>query len=113
MSNEQTEEQLSDTQFLVRIWGEDIDHTLVALVPDWDGVVRFIVEQYIGSEDHTDYYGKPTLQTIKENFDEHEEDERGGAYEEQWEIGGMSIERVWDCTPTLPTPPAVQPACNY
>lgn len=86
------------TKFLCRIWGEDIDHTLTAIVPDWEGVRRFIVEYYTGSEDHSDYYGKSTLETVKENFDEHEEDQRGGAYEEKWEIGGMSIERICDCS---------------
>ncbi|MBQ1761965.1 MAG: hypothetical protein IIZ92_03575 [Aquincola sp.] len=90
------------TAFLCRIWGEDIDHTLTAIVPDWDGVRQFCIDYYTGSADHTDHYGKLTLQTLKEEFDEHEADQRGGAYTEQWEIGGLSIERICDCTPPAP-----------
>lgn len=89
----------TDTAFLCRIWGEDIDHTLTAIVHDWEGVRRFCVEFYIGSEDHMSYSGENTLDLLKTEFDDHEEDQRGGAYVENWEIGGISIERICDCTP--------------
>src|SRR4051812_24081196 len=77
-----------DTAFLCRIWGE-VDYTLTAIVPKWEGVRQFCVHNYTGSEDATDYDGTLTLSRLKENFDEHEADERPGPYEETWEIGGL------------------------
>ena len=94
------------TAFLCRIWGEDIDHTLTAIVPDWVGVRRFCVEHWTGEEDATDHDGTLTLDNLKNEFDEHEADERGGEYTQTWEIGGVSIERICDCTPATPAPAA-------
>ncbi|MDM0041835.1 hypothetical protein QTI05_22535 [Variovorax sp. J22R193] len=94
--------------FLCRIWGEDIKHTLTALVSDWAGVRRFCVEHWTGSEDAADYDGSLTLDNLKNEFDEHEADERGGAYNQEWEIGGVSIERVCDCS-ALASTPAIEP----
>jgi len=79
--------------FLCRAWGET-DLPSAELVTDWEGVRRFMVREWLGSEDETDYDGTVTLDRLKADFDEHEEDQRGGAYEVEFEIGGVSIERV-------------------
>lgn len=94
---------MADTAFLCRIWGEDIDHTLTAIVPDWKGVRRFCAEFWTGDVDATNEDGSSTLGDLKAGFDEHEADERGGAYTEEWEIGGISIERICDCSPRFST----------
>lgn len=90
--------ETNSTSFLIQIWGEDIDHPLTAIVSDWEGVRRFCVEHYTGSEDAKNLCGN-ILSTLKTEFDEHEAEETGKPYSEQWEIGGISIERVCDCTP--------------
>lgn len=86
------------SSFLIQVWGEDIDHPLTAIVPNWEGVRRFCVEHYTGSEDAENLCGN-ILDTLKTEFDEHEAEENGKPFTEQWEIGGLSIERVCDCTP--------------
>jgi len=79
--------------FLCRAWGES-DHPCAELVPDWNGVRDFMVREWLGAADATNYDGTVTLDQLKEDFDEHEQDERGGPYEVIFEIGGVSIERV-------------------
>lgn len=79
--------------FLCRAWGES-DHPCAELAVDWDGVRDFMVREWLGDKDSTDYDGTVTLDRLKEDFDEHEKDERGGPYEITFEIGGVSIERV-------------------
>lgn len=101
------------TSFLIQICGEDIDHPLTAIVPNWEGVRRFCVEHYTGSEDAENLCGN-ILDTLKNEFDEHEAEETGKPYTEQWEIGGLSIERVCDCTPraALTQPTTLQQAAG-
>lgn len=96
------------TSFLIQICGEDIDHPLTAIVPNWEGVRRFCVEHYTGSEDAENLCGN-ILDTLKTEFDEHEAEETGKPYTEQWEIGGLSIERVCDCTPRVALSQTMQP----
>lgn len=96
------------TSFLIQICGEDIDHPLTAIVPNWEGVRRFCVEHYTGSEDAENLCGN-ILDTLKNEFDEHEAEETGKPYTEQWEIGGLSIERVCDCTPRAALSQTMQP----
>lgn len=79
--------------FLCRAWGES-DLPAAELVPDWDGVRAFMVREWTGSEDATADDGTNYLDELKEEFDRHEEDERGGPYEIRFEIGGVSVERV-------------------
>lgn len=79
--------------FLCRAWGES-DLPAAELVPDWDGVRAFMVREWTGSEDATADDGANYLDELKEEFDRHEEDERGGPYEIRFEIGGVSVERV-------------------
>ena len=79
--------------FLCRAWGET-DLPSAELVTDWEGVRRFMVREWLGEEDATDYDGTVTLDRLKADFEEHEKDQRGGAYEVEFEIGGVSIERV-------------------
>lgn len=79
--------------FLCRAWGET-DLPSAALVPDWEGVRAFMVREWLGEEDATDYDGENTLDRVKAGFDEHEEDQRGGPFEIVFEIGGVSVERV-------------------
>ncbi len=79
--------------FLCRAWGES-DHPCAELVADWNGVRDFMVREWLGAADATDYDGTVTLDRLKEDFDEHEADERGGPLEYTFEIGGVSVERV-------------------
>ena len=79
--------------FLCRAWGET-DLPSAELVLDWEGVRRFMIREWLGAEDATDYDGTVTLDRLKEDFDEHEADMRGGTFEVEFEIGGVSIERV-------------------
>lgn len=79
--------------FLCRAWGET-DLPSAELVEGWDGVRRFMVREWLGAEDATDYDGTVTLDRLKADYDEHIEDERGDLYEIEFEIGGVSIERV-------------------
>jgi hypothetical protein len=90
--------------FLCRAWGES-DLPSAELVIGWDGVRRFMVREWLGAEDATDYDGTVTLDRLKADFDEHEEDQRGSVYEIEFEIGGVSIERV------VGFRPAREPAC--
>lgn len=87
--------------FLCRAWGET-DLPSAELVADWDGVRRFMVREWLGADDATDYDGTVTLDRLKADFDEHEEDERGSLYEIEFEIGGVSIERVVGSRPVPP-----------
>ncbi|WP_418145477.1 hypothetical protein ABL850_14945 [Variovorax paradoxus] len=106
--------ETSGTSLLIQIWGEDIDHPLTTIAPNWDGVRRFCVEHYTGSEDAENLCGN-ILDTLKAEFDEHEAEETGKPYTEQWEIGGLSIERVCDCTPRAAlshSAPVAAPAKN-
>jgi hypothetical protein len=79
--------------FLCRAWGET-DLPSAELVAGWEGVRRFMIREWLGEQDATDYDGTVTLDRLKEEFDEHEDDMRGGAFEVEFEIGGVSIERV-------------------
>jgi hypothetical protein len=80
--------------FLCRAWGET-DLPAAELVSGWEGVRRFMVREWLGAEDATDYDGTVTLDRLKTDYDEHVEDERGSLYEIEFEIGGVSIERVY------------------
>ncbi|RIX74445.1 hypothetical protein [Acidovorax cavernicola] len=86
--------------FLCRAWGET-DLASAELVTDWEGVRRFMVREWLGEEDATDYDGEVTLDRLKKDFDTHEEEHngRGGAYEVEFEIGGVSVERVCGFAP--------------
>lgn len=86
-----------NTSLLVQTWGEDIEHPLTQIVRDWEGVRQFCIDHADGKQ--TDFYGRPMLDIRKEEFDEHDAAGRG-RYVEAWEIGGLSIERVIDVTPT-------------
>jgi hypothetical protein len=81
--------------FLCRAWGET-DLPSAELATDWEGVQRFLIREWIGEEDATDYEGTPTLPGVKESFEEHEKDmgTNGGPFSIEFEIGGVSIERV-------------------
>lgn len=79
--------------FLCRAWGES-DFPAAELVPDWAGVRAFMVREWTGSEEATADDGTNYLDELKEEFDAHEEDQRGGPYEIEFEIGGVSVERV-------------------
>ncbi len=79
--------------FLCRAWGET-ELTAAELVSDWDGVRRFMVREWLGSEDATNHSGVNSLDLLKADFDEHEEDKRGGPLSYEFEIGGVSVERV-------------------
>jgi hypothetical protein len=93
--------------FICRAWGES-DHPAVAFVPDWEGVRQFMVREWLGDDDATDYDGENTLDRLKRDFAEHETDQRDGVYEIEFEIGGVSIERVRGFTAT--PQPAAKPA---
>jgi hypothetical protein len=79
--------------FLCRAWGES-ELPVAELVSDWDGVRRFMVREWLGSEDATNYSGGNSLDQLKADFEEHEEDQRGGPLSYEFEIGGVSVERV-------------------
>jgi hypothetical protein len=96
--------------FICRAWGES-DHPAVAFVPDWEGVRQFMVREWLGDDDATDYDGENTLDRLKRDFAEHETDQRDGVYEIEFEIGGVSIERVrgFTATPQPAAKPRPQP----
>jgi len=54
--------------YLCRAWGET-DLPSAELVADWDGVRRFMVREWLGEEDATDYDGTPTLPAILEEIE--------------------------------------------
>lgn len=75
--------------FLCRAWGET-DLASAELLDDWEGVRRFMVREWLGKED------EEVLLQLRDDFDHHEEEHngRGGAYEIEFEIGVVSVERV-------------------
>ncbi|RST54139.1 hypothetical protein [Variovorax sp. DXTD-1] len=75
--------------FLCRAWGET-ELPSAELVPDWEGVRRFLIREWLGKEDDE------LLLTIRDDFAQHEENmgANGGAFSITFEIGGVSIERV-------------------
>lgn len=79
--------------FLCRAWGET-DLPVAELVTDWEGVRHFMAREWLGEDDAPNLDGESTLDTLKEDFDAHEADQRGGPYSIEFEIGGVSIERV-------------------
>jgi hypothetical protein len=81
--------------FLCRAWGET-DLASAELVTDWEGVRRFMVREWLGEVHATNDDDSVVLDQIKIDFEVHEEEHngRGGAYEIEFEIGGVSIERV-------------------
>lgn len=79
--------------FLCRAWGET-ELTSAEIVEGWAGVRAFMVREWLGEEDATNGDGGNTLDQLKADFDEHNEDQRGGAYTLEFEIGGVSVERV-------------------
>ncbi|WP_219209482.1 hypothetical protein [Variovorax boronicumulans] len=86
--------------FLCRAWGET-DLPSAEIVSGWEGVRRFMAREWLGEEGATDDDGEPTLDRFKADFDEHEEDKRGGPYVCEFEIGGVSVERItgWSAAP--------------
>jgi hypothetical protein len=79
--------------FLCRAWGET-DLPSAELVPDWEGVRRFMVREWLGEVHALNDDDTVVLDQLKEDFDAHEEDQRGGEFTVEFEIGGVSIERV-------------------
>lgn len=80
--------------FLCRAWGET-DLTAAQIATDWTGVCKFAVREWLGDENDTHWDGTNTLDQLKADFDEHENDGCGGPLVYTFEIGGFSVERVF------------------
>lgn len=77
--------------YLCRAWGET-EHPSAELVRDLNGVRRFMVREWLGEEDATDYDGTPTLPAIMEEI---EGRDWRGEWHIEFEIGGVSVEQVF------------------
>lgn len=97
MSNDQ------EFSYLCRAWGET-DLPCAEIVSDWEGVRQFMVREWLGSADQTDYDGAVTLDRLKADYDEHEEDQRGGPFVNEFEIGGVSVEKIVRLAAPAPAP---------
>jgi hypothetical protein len=75
--------------FLCRAWGET-ELPSAELATDWEGVRRFLVREWLGEED------EEALLQVHDDFVHHDEnmDIKGGPFLIEFEIGGVSIERV-------------------
>lgn len=75
--------------FLCRAWGET-ELPSAELAHDWEGVRRFLIREWLGEED------EEALLQAKDDFEQYEEDmgTNGGPFSIEFEIGGISIERV-------------------
>jgi len=79
--------------FLCRAWGET-ELPSAEIVLGWEGVRRFMVREWLGKDCATDADGTVTLDRLKAGFDEHEAELESCAYIIEFEIGGVSVERV-------------------
>ena len=77
------------TALLCYAWGES-DRPVFHAAHTLDDVRKFIVEQWIGSEDHEDYDGANTLQGVLQELADHDWLDEG---ELVWtfEIGGVKL----------------------
>ena len=80
--------EVHEGQYLCYAWGES-DKPVAAIVPDRDGVRRFIIAQWLGDEDSDELPG------IMEEFDAPEWD-MIDTLEWTFEIGGVRITQVFD-----------------
>ena len=78
--------------YLCRAWGET-DLTLAAIVVGLDRVQAFLVEYWLGSDDHTDDDGTETLPSVMADIQKclAGSDDRWSL---EFEIGGISVETV-------------------
>ena len=90
-------ESASFNGFLCRAWGET-DKPCAEVVSDLAGVSRFMVREWLGSEDATDADGTPTLPRVMAEITNRDWAEEGD-WEAQFEIGGVSVELVYSFTP--------------
>ncbi|MGQ3178856.1 MAG: hypothetical protein ACT6SC_14765, partial [Blastomonas fulva] len=98
----QAGEAVAFDAFLCRAWGET-DMPAVELVTDWEGVRRFMIREWLGEED------EEQLLQLKDDFDAHEEKmgRNGGPFAIEFEIGGVSVERVCGFGFTTPAQAAI------
>lgn len=86
----------SDDEFLCQAWGET-DLPCVAIVKGMDAVHRFLIDQWLNEENAHDW---PEIkEDLKTRLDE---DKRWDA---EFEIGGISVTKVWEVAATQPALP--------
>ncbi len=97
------EEAVAFQGYACRAWGET-ELPCVEVVRDMAGVSRFLVREWLGSEDDRDASGELTLPSVMAEIAEH--DWKDGEWSAPFEIGGVSVEPVYSFTHALPAQPA-------
>lgn len=87
--------------YLCRAWGET-DLPCAEVVRDLAGVSDFMVREWLGDKDDTDYDGTPTLPRVLAEIEA--QDWSDDHWHIEFEIGGVSVEKVYSFA-ALPTPP--------
>ncbi len=97
----QPTEPVSFTGFLCRAWGET-DLPCAEVVADLEGVSRFMVREWLGDKDATNFDGSLTLPNIMEELSNRDWAEYGD-WSAEFEIGGVSVEPVYSFAAQHPT----------
>ncbi|AXF52952.1 MAG: hypothetical protein [Caudoviricetes sp.] len=89
-------------QYLCQAWGET-DLPAVAIVGGLDAVRQFLIDHWLGSADHHADDGTNMLEEAMVGMQEEWTLEgKAWKWEAQFEIGGVSVQRVDNFTPALP-----------
>lgn len=81
--------------YLCCAWGES-DRPVAELVRDLESVGSFMVREWLGAADAQDYDGTPTLPRLMTEWQDHDWDNEWSA---DFEIGGVSVERLHCAVP--------------
>lgn len=92
--------------FLCKAWGET-DLPVAAIVVGLDAVRQFLIDQWLCDADHEHDDGTKALPEAMQSMqDEWEVEGESWPWKVEFEIGGISVQRVFDVTPaTIATPP--------
>lgn len=99
--------------YLCKAWGET-DLPSAAIVRGVDGIRAFLIEEWLGDADAENYAGEKILPAVLSEMQENWERE-GQAFEwsTQFEIGGISVQRVDDVGASKAHAPAPTPAASF